>query len=136
MDVTLTPLPSRLPGLRRSAERELLRVPGDVAGDVLLALDEAVGNAIRHGSRGGRPVQVTLQVDQDWVHMTVRDHGPTAELPCLPAGPPPTLADGGRGLWLISQLVDEVRLERAGRGTLLSLRRRAEPRIAAGARRG
>jgi len=133
MDVTLPPLPSRLPDLRRSAERELRGVAGDVADEVLLALDEAVGNAIRHGSRGRRPVLVTLEVDQGWVHMTVRDHGPTAELPCLPAGPPPTLADGGRGLWLISQLVDEVRLERAGRGVLLSLRRRAESRVAAGA---
>lgn len=133
MDVIVPPLPGCLPDLRRSAERELRGVAGDVADDVLLALDEAVGNAIRHGSRGGRPVLVTLEVDQDWVHMTVRDHGPTAELPCLPAGPPPTLADGGRGLWLISQLVDEVRLERAGRGVLLSLRRRAESRVAAGA---
>jgi len=133
MDVTLPPLPSRLPDLRRSAERELRGVAGDVADEVLLALDEAVGNAIRHGSRGRRPVLVTLEVDDGWVHMTVRDHGPTAELPCLPAGPPPTLADGGRGLWLISQLVDEVRLERAGRGVLLSLRRRAESRVAGAA---
>ena len=133
MDVTLPPLPSRLPDLRRSAERELRGVAGDVADEVLLALDEAVGNAIRHGSRGRRPVLVTLEVDQGWISMTVRDHGPTARLPRLPAGPPPTLADGGRGLWLISQLVDEVRLERAGRGVLLSLRRRAESRVAAGA---
>ena len=132
MDVTLAPLPSRLPGLRRHAERELRGVAPDVADDVLLALDEAVGNAIRHGSRGGRPVLVSLDVDDGWVHMSVRDHGPTAELPCLPVGPPPTMAPGGRGLWLISQLVDEVRLERAGRGTLLSLRRRAESRVAGG----
>jgi anti-sigma regulatory factor (Ser/Thr protein kinase) len=135
MDVTLAPLPSRLPELRRHAARELRGVDSDVADDVLLALDEAVGNAIRHGSRGGRPVLVTLDVDDGWVHMTIRDHGPTAELPCLPVGPPPNLAPGGRGLWLISQLVDEVRLERAGRGTLLSLRRRAESRVA-GAVRG
>jgi anti-sigma regulatory factor (Ser/Thr protein kinase) len=134
MDVTLAPLPSRLPELRRNAERELRGVAPDVANDVLLALDEAVGNAIRHGSRGGRPVLVTLDVDDGWVHMTVRDHGPTAELPCLPVGPPSSLALGGRGLWLISQLVDEVRMERAGRGMLLSLRRRAESRVAGGVR--
>jgi anti-sigma regulatory factor (Ser/Thr protein kinase) len=130
MDVILAPLPSGLPALRRRAERELRGVAGDVADDVLLALDEAVGNAIRHGSRGGRPLLVTLDVADGWVHMTVRDHGPTAELPSLPTGPPPTLAPGGRGLWLIGQLVDEVRLERAGRGVLLSLRRRAESRVA------
>jgi serine/threonine-protein kinase RsbW len=129
MELTLRPLPRNLPDLRRGAERALRGVAGDVADDMLLALDEAVGNAIRHGSRGGRPVRVTLRVDQGWIRLTVRDHGPTAELPCLPAGPPPTLADGGRGLWLISQLADEVRLERSGRGVLLSLRRRAESRV-------
>jgi anti-sigma regulatory factor (Ser/Thr protein kinase) len=133
MDVTVPPLSSYLLELRRSAKRELRGVAGDVADDVLLALDEAVGNAIRHGSGGGRPVLVTLEVDQGWISMTVRDHGPTAQLPCLPAGPPPTLADGGRGLWLIGQLVDEVRLERWGRGVLLSLRRRAESRVVGGA---
>jgi len=132
MDVSLPPLSSYLLDLRRGAERELRGVAGDVADDVLLVLDEAVGNAIRHGSRGGRPVLVTLEVDQGWISMTVRDHGPTARLPRLPAGPPSTLADGGRGLWLISQLVDEVRLERSGRGVLLSLRRRAESRVVGG----
>jgi serine/threonine-protein kinase RsbW len=133
MEVTLAPLPSGLPALRRRAQRELRGVAGDGVDDVPLAHDEAVGNAIRHGSRGGRPVLVTLHVHDGWVQMTVRDQGPTAELPCLPQGPPPTLAPGGRGLWLISHLVDEVRLERAGRGVLLSLRRRAASRVGAGA---
>jgi len=133
MELTLPPVSSCLPELRRTAALALRGVDGDVADEALLALDEAVGNAIRHGSRGGRPVLVTLDVDDGWVHMTVRDHGPTAELPCLPDGPPPTMAPGGRGLWLMSQLVDEVRLERAGQGVLLSLRRRAASRVAAGA---
>jgi anti-sigma regulatory factor (Ser/Thr protein kinase) len=134
VDLTLPPLSSCLPRLRRTAERELRGVDGDVADDVLLALDEAVGNAIRHGSRGGLPVLVTIEVERGWVQMAVRDHGPTATVPRVPAGPPSTLADGGRGLWLISQLVDELRVERWGRGVLLALRRRAESRVAGGTR--
>jgi anti-sigma regulatory factor (Ser/Thr protein kinase) len=59
----------------------------------------------------------------------VRDHGPTPQLPRLPGEPPPVMASGGRGLWLILQLVDEVRLERVGDGTLLALRRRSEARV-------
>jgi anti-sigma regulatory factor (Ser/Thr protein kinase) len=134
VDLTLPPLSSCLPRLRRTAQRALCGVDGDVAEDVLLALDEAVGNAIRHGSRGGQPVLVTVEVDRGWVQMTVRDHGPTATLPRVPAGPPPTLADGGRGLWLISQLVDELRVERWRRGVRLALRRRAASRVAGGIR--
>jgi anti-sigma regulatory factor (Ser/Thr protein kinase) len=56
--------------------------------------------------------------------MSVRDGGPTPRLPRLPDEPPPVLETGGRGLWLILQLVDEVRLQRIGDGTRLVMRRR------------
>jgi anti-sigma regulatory factor (Ser/Thr protein kinase) len=62
-----------------------------------------------------------------WIDIRVRDHGPTPSLPRLPSAPPQILATGGRGLWLIRQLVDEVRLRRAGQGTLLWARRRVPP---------
>jgi anti-sigma regulatory factor (Ser/Thr protein kinase) len=95
-----------------------------VVADVLLALDEAVSNAIRHGSRAGDPVVVSVESDGEWVEMTVRDGGPSPRLPRLPAEPPPALQTGGRGLWLILQLVDEVRLQRIEDGTRLTMRRR------------
>ena len=59
------------------------------------------------------------------------DRGPTAHLPALPHEPPPAAGHpGGRGLWLILQLADEVRVERFGAGTRLALRRRV-PRVPA-----
>ena len=125
MNLTLPPSSSCLPHLRRSVARTLEDVDDDVVADVLLALDEAVSNAIRHGSRGGDPVLVSVEHDGEWVEMTVRDGGPTPRLPRLPAEPPPALETGGRGLWLILQLVDEVRLQRVGGGTRLTMRRRA-----------
>ncbi|HZA81576.1 MAG TPA: ATP-binding protein [Actinomycetes bacterium] len=124
MNLSLPPTSSCLPDLRRAAARTLGGVEEGVAADVLLALDEAVSNAIRHGSAAGDPVQVSVERDGDWVEMTVRDGGPTPRLPRLPAEPPPALHTGGRGLWLILQLVDEVRLQRVGQGTKLILRRR------------
>jgi serine/threonine-protein kinase RsbW len=132
VNLSLAPTSSVLPELRRRAARTLRGINEEVAAEVLLALDEAVSNAIRHGSAGGEPVLVSLEVDDGWIEMTVRDHGPTPRLPRLPGAPPPTLATGGRGLWLILQLVDEVRLARAGTGTLLALRRRAESRVGNG----
>jgi anti-sigma regulatory factor (Ser/Thr protein kinase) len=92
--------------------------------DVLLVLDEAVSNAIRHGSRDGGPVEIAVEMGHGWIDIRVRDHGPTQRLPRLPSAPPQILATGGRGLWLIRQLVDEVGLRRAGRGTLLWARSR------------
>lgn len=99
-------------------------VPDEVASDALLALGEAVGNAIRHGSGGGGPIRVMVAVHDRWIEMSVEDQGPTPWPPRLPSNPPPPMALGGRGLWMILQLVDEVRLSRVGEGTLLLLRRR------------
>ena len=123
MNLTLPPISSCLPDLRRSVALTLEDVDSEVLADVLLALDEAVSNAIRHGSRAGEPVLVSVESDGEWVEMTVRDGGPTPRLPRLPAEPPPALQTGGRGLWLILQLVDEVRLQRIEDGTRLTMRR-------------
>jgi serine/threonine-protein kinase RsbW len=125
VDLQLQPHPEHLPELRRAAARLLDGVDRAVADEVLLALDEAVSNAIRHGSRGGKPVWVRIRVERGWIELTVRDHGPTPRTPRVPPEQPPVLASGGRGLWLLAQLVDEVRLRRAGSGTLVQLRRRA-----------
>ena len=124
MNLTLPPTSSALPDLRRSVAQTLGDLNQEIVADVLLALDEAVSNAIRHGSRGGEQVLVTVESDDEWVEMTVRDGGPTPRLPHLPAEPPPVLQTGGRGLWLILQLVDEVRLQRIEDGTRLTMRRR------------
>ena len=129
MNLTLPPTSSSLPDLRRSVAQTLGDLNQEVVDDVLLALDEAVSNAIRHGSRGGEQVLVTVESDDEWVEMTVRDGGPTPRLPHLPAEPPPVLQTGGRGLWLILQLVDEVRLQRIEDGTRLTMRRRVSSNV-------
>ncbi len=129
MNLRVPPSSSHLPDLRRSVARTLEDVDEQVLADVLLALDEAVSNAIRHGSRAGEPVLVSVESDGEWVEMTVRDAGPTPRLPRLPAEPPPALQTGGRGLWLILQLVDEVRLQRIQDGTRLTMRRRVTTRV-------
>ena len=129
VNLSLPPSSSCLPDLRRSVARSFEHVDPAVTADVLLALDEAVSNAIRHGSRGGGPVLVSVENDGEWVEMTVRDAGPTPRLPRLPAEPPPALETGGRGLWLILQLVDEVRLQRIEDGTRLVMRRRVNSSV-------
>jgi serine/threonine-protein kinase RsbW len=129
VNLTLPPTSSYLPDLRRSAARTLEDVDERVLADVLLALDEAVSNAIRHGSGGGEPVEVSVERDGEWVELSVRDGGPTPRLPRLPAEPPPVYQTGGRGLWLILQLVDEVRLQRIGDGIRLTMRRRVSSMV-------
>jgi anti-sigma regulatory factor (Ser/Thr protein kinase) len=124
LELTIPSSSRFLTQVRHAVAIELRDLPRNTVDDVLLVLDEAVSNAIRHGSRDGGPVEIAVGIEHGWIDIRVRDHGPTPRLPRLPSAPPRTLATGGRGLWLIRQLVDEVGLRRAGRGTLLWARSR------------
>ncbi len=113
--------------LRRAARAYLRGVLDEVADDVVLALSEAATNAVLYGSSGDQPIQVGVHVNDDWVEASVLDHGPEP-----PAGFPADtdtdeLRAGGRGLWLLRRLVDEVRLERVRLGTRVTLRRAIGP---------
>jgi anti-sigma regulatory factor (Ser/Thr protein kinase) len=127
MRLSMPASPSRLAGLRQAVRASLRGVSDGVADDVVLALNEAATNAVLYGSRGGQPVEVAVHVTHDWVEASVLDHGPEP-----PAGLPAN-ADtdepraGGRGLWLLRRLVDEVRLERVRLGTRVTLRRAIRP---------
>jgi serine/threonine-protein kinase RsbW len=127
MRLSMPASPSRLAGLRQAVRASLRGVSDEVADDVVLALNEVATNAVLYGSRGGQPVEVAVHVTSDWVEASVLDHGPEP-----PAGLPAN-ADtdepraGGRGLWLLRRLVDEVRLERVRLGTRVTLRRAIGP---------
>ena len=125
MEVSVPASPSRLSGLRRAVRADLRGVSEEVADDVVLALSEAATNAVLHGSSGGQPIQVVVHVNDDWVEASVLDHGPQPP-PGLPADSD-ELRAGGRGLWLLRRLVDEVRLERVKLGTRVTLRRAIGP---------
>ena len=127
MQVSVPASPSRLAGLRRAVRADLRGVSDEVADDVVLALSEAATNAVLYGSSGGQPIQVVVHVNDDWVEASVLDHGPQPP-PGLPAGSETDeLGVGGRGLWLLGRLVDEVRLERVKLGTRVTLRRAIGP---------
>jgi anti-sigma regulatory factor (Ser/Thr protein kinase) len=125
MELSIPASPSRLAGRRRAARASLREVQDAVADDVVLALSEAATNAVLHGSSGGQPIQVIVHVNDDWVEASVLDHGPQPP-PGLP-GDSDELRAGGRGLWLLGRLVDEVRIERVRLGTRVTLRRAIGP---------
>jgi anti-sigma regulatory factor (Ser/Thr protein kinase) len=131
MELTMQASAAHLAGLRRAVRDCLHEVPHEAADEVVLALNEAVTNAILYGSRGGRPVEVAVRVEGGWIEASVLDHGPARPV----AEPSGIDGDGdgdryrarGRGLWILRRLVDELRLERVGRGTRVTLRRRVRP---------
>jgi anti-sigma regulatory factor (Ser/Thr protein kinase) len=70
---------------------------------------------------------VVVHVTHDWVEASVLDHGPEPPAGLPAAADTDELRAGGRGLWLLRRLVDEVRLERVKLGTRVTLRRAIGP---------
>jgi anti-sigma regulatory factor (Ser/Thr protein kinase) len=88
--------------------------------EVELALQEALANAIRHGCNGDPTKQVQCCVtfdDSGDVIMVVRDPGQGFDAGAVPnpLEGDNVLKSSGRGVYLINELMDEVRFEDGGR---------------------
>ena len=106
LSVCATHINGRLAGVRRTVRWFLLGqgVSERCVHDVVLALHEAVVNALQHGE--GR-VEIEIEVRAGRVVATVRDGGAGLD-PSLLVAPCPGMDERGRGLYLVAQLMDEV----------------------------
>lgn len=85
-----------------------------VAGDVVLATEEAFTNAVLHGSRSAADtVQVELKCSDGHLRVAISDGSPS--LPIFRDDVDP-LAEGGRGLTIIAALSDGWGVEPADEG--------------------
>ncbi len=111
-----------LAGLRHAVAAALasLRGPRETVEDLLLAVDEMVSNAVRHGRP---PVDVELWAGDGRVVCRVSDRGSGPADPCAGYGPAhgEDLSRGGMGLWLARQLCDHVHVARTASGTSVRL---------------
>lgn len=96
--------------------------PEEPTHDLALAVTEAVGNAIEHGSRPGAPVEVALSVSPHAVHVRVADAGrPDTRTPVATPDPPAESSVRGRGRLIMRALADDIEERPAGGGTQVSL---------------
>jgi anti-sigma regulatory factor (Ser/Thr protein kinase) len=110
----------RMAGVRRTTRWFLLgqSVGEQCVRDVVLALHEAVVNALSYGE--GR-VEVEIEVRAGRVIATVRDHGRGFD-PSLLTAPCPGMDERGRGLYLVTHLMDEVEVTVGPRPALRMMR--------------
>lgn len=130
VDVTIPADLARVAAVRDGVV-QLLKEKGVANGheiDIAVALQEALVNAIKHGCGNdpGKSVQCCVTVDDGGeVLIVVRDPGSGFEVSAVPS--PLTesglLRHSGRGVFLINELMDEVRYEDGGRE--LRMRKRA-----------
>lgn len=93
-------------------------VKEDAFGNVLIAVSEAVNNAIQHGNKQlpDAMVEVKVGILQDLFCIQVKDQGTGfhyQELPD-PTAPENLLKDSGRGVFLMKNLADEVEFLNTG----------------------
>jgi anti-sigma regulatory factor (Ser/Thr protein kinase) len=121
---------------RLEASRERVRlfldandVEEEAAHDVLLCVHEACANAIRHsGSTSG--VDVELRLQEACVSIVVADRGLGLDIDLHhPHRKPELLQAGGRGLYVIACLMDELEVHIDG-GTEIRMNKRFAPRRA------
>ena len=108
----LPPDPARL---RRARERirDYLNyhcADCDGSDDVILCLEEAWANVIRH-SGSSEDIEVSLHFEGDDLAAHVRDRGRGFDIAAFAPGKlPDPMQMGGRGLYIMSELMDELRL--------------------------
>jgi anti-sigma regulatory factor (Ser/Thr protein kinase) len=122
-------VPDTTPDVDMRVEHDLAEMRGELraiaaaagfderhAGDLILAVNEIVSNALVHG---GGPASVRVWVTGHAVlTCVVDDSGPGIADPLAGFVPPDTGTFGGRGLWLVRQLVGRVELTTAPSGGL------------------
>lgn len=100
--------------------RDTLGFKDDVYGNVMIAVTEAVNNSIYHGNRGdaGKKVKVhCASINQYRILVAVEDEGTGFDPGSLPDPTAPENLEnpGGRGVFLMRHLSDEIRFENQGR---------------------
>ncbi|MDX1904751.1 MAG: ATP-binding protein [Thermonemataceae bacterium] len=99
--------------------KEQYHINEDIYGNVLVAVTEAVANAIFHGNASNPDKNVALSVTflEEAVSFIVRDEGNGFDYHQTPDPVSPENLDkiGGRGIFLIKHLADEVHFREEGR---------------------
>lgn len=114
-----------------------LRAPVDASSDLLIAASEAASNASKYGRREDErsELRVRCALSGTDVLITVVDDGPGFAPEQGSDEPPDPLAVGGRGMFLMRELMDDLAIDSRPSGTTVLMRRKVfdEPPLPAGA---
>ncbi|WMJ71987.1 ATP-binding protein [Cytophagaceae bacterium ABcell3] len=99
--------------------KEKFNITDDIYGNIMVAVTESVNNAIKHGNKEDKSKNVTLSVDceDDSLIFHVIDQGEGFDYANLPDPTAPENLDkpGGRGIFLMKHLADEVNFKEEGK---------------------
>lgn len=104
--------------------KERFHLDEDLYGNIMIAVTEAVNNAIKHGNSGNssKNVFLSLTINENLLKFVVKDEGSGFdhhELPD-PTSPENLEKPGGRGIFLMKNLSDQVEFRENGKTVELS----------------
>lgn len=104
--------------------KEKFQLNDDIYGNIMIAVTEAVNNAIRHGNKSESTKNVTLilTLENGLIKFKIEDEGKGFDFRNLPDPTSPENIEkpGGRGIFLMKHLSDEVDFKESGRVVELS----------------
>ena len=104
--------------------KERFELDDDIYGNIMIAVTEAVNNAIKHGNAGDRKknVHLSLSLNDSLIKFTVKDEAQGFDYLNLPDPTAPENLEkvGGRGIFLMKHLSDQVEFKDRGRIVELS----------------
>ncbi|MFN9328855.1 MAG: ATP-binding protein [Cyclobacteriaceae bacterium] len=104
--------------------KERFHLDDDIYGNIMIAVTEAVNNAIKHGNQNNPKLNVALSLllEKDLIKFRVEDEGRGFDYHHLPDPTAPENLEkpGGRGIFLMKHLSDEVEFQENGRVVELS----------------
>lgn len=105
---------------------DLFNINQDYYGNILVALTEAVNNAIYHGNAGNenKNIDISFKTTADYVSFMIKDEGSGFNPDSLPdpTNPENIEKPNGRGVFLMRRLADKVSFEDNGSKVILDFK--------------
>jgi serine/threonine-protein kinase RsbW len=104
--------------------KEEFEINDDLYGNIMISVTECISNAIVHGNQSNpdKMVHLQLHMEPGLLSCSIEDEGKGFDFSNLPDPTEPENIEklGGRGIFLMRHLSDEVKFEEGGKKTLLS----------------
>ena len=105
---------------------DLFDIKEEIYGHILVALTEAVNNALQHGNKANpdKHIEVTFKVKSETLYFTVKDEGNGFDHTTLPDPTDPQNIEKptGRGIFLMKHLADNISFEDKGVKVILEFK--------------